>query len=110
MLFKGLGWASKIQGKRAPLSTPVANMQLPQHPVTLTPEQIQELNARLSTLRHNVNNNLSLIVAATELLRRKPEMAARFLGSLQDPPQRITEEVKRFSDELEKVLGIVRMP
>jgi hypothetical protein len=83
-------------------------MGLPNHPVTLTPEQIAELNGKLADLRHNVNNYLALIIAATELIRRRPETAPRLVASLDDPPQRITAEVKGFSDQLEKALEITR--
>ena len=39
-------------------------MGLPAHPVTLTVEQIEDLNRKLSTLRHDINGDLALIVAA----------------------------------------------
>jgi hypothetical protein len=81
-------------------------MGTPQHPVTLTPEQVVELGEKLADLRHNVNNYLSLIVATAELLRRKPETPERFLDSLADPPQKIAAEVKSFSDALEKALQL----
>jgi hypothetical protein len=83
-------------------------MGLPTHPVTLTPEQIAELNENLADLRHNVNNYLSLIVAATELMRRRPESSARLVESLDDPSRKITTEVRLFSDRLEKALRITR--
>ena len=77
------------------------------HPVTLTAGQVEELKGRLADLRHNVANQLSLIVAATELIRRRPEMAARFADSLVAPPKKITDEVKLFSAELEKALAVL---
>jgi hypothetical protein len=83
-------------------------MGLPQDPVTLLPAHIEELNGRLSTLRHNVNNHLSLIVAATELIRRNPQLAPRMLDTLSDQPEKIIEELRAFSDELEKLLQITR--
>ena len=76
--------------------------------MTLTAEQIQDLARKLSDLRHNVNNHLSLIVAAAELIQRKPEAAPRFLPSLLTPPQKIMSEVSGFSDILEECLGIRR--
>ncbi len=84
-------------------------MGIPNHPVTLTPEEITELNVKLADMRHNVNNYLSLMVAAVELMRRKPDLALRFVDALAEPPQKITDEVKRFSNELEKVLQITRL-
>jgi hypothetical protein len=81
-------------------------MGAPSQAVTLTPEQIAELNTKLADFRHNVNNHLSLIMTATELMRRKPELAARLLESLVEPPQRIQREVKSISDELQKALQI----
>ena len=80
-------------------------MAAPIQQVTLTPAQVEDLRAKLADLRHNVANQLSLIVAATELMQRRPESAARFVDSLAGPPRKITEEVKQFSDALEKALG-----
>ena len=67
----------------------LALMALPQNPVTLTPEQIGELNEKLSKTRHDVNNCLSLIVAAIELTRRKPELAARMTDTIAQQPDKI---------------------
>lgn len=83
-------------------------MVLPDQPVTLTVEQIRELNQKLSTLRHDVNNNLALVIAAAEIIRRKPESAERMWGGLTDQPRKIAEAVTQFSRELEAALGITK--
>ncbi|NBV21042.1 MAG: hypothetical protein EBS05_03475 [Proteobacteria bacterium] len=83
-------------------------MALPQTPVTLTPEQVAELNEKLATLRHDINNNLSLIVAAVELLRRKPELAPRMIESISQQPDKIITQMRSFSADFEKSLGITR--
>jgi hypothetical protein len=83
-------------------------MPLPNHPVTLNVEQIGELNTKLSTLRHDVNNGLALVVAAAEIIRRKPESAERMWAGLVEKPQKIAEAVAQFSRELEAALGITR--
>jgi aspartokinase len=83
-------------------------MPLPNQPVTLNVEQIGELNRKLSTLRHDVNNNLALVVAAAEIIRRKPESAERMWTALTEKPQRIAESVAQFARELETALGITR--
>lgn len=83
-------------------------MGLPNEAVTLSPEQIADLNGRLSTLRHNVNNHLSLIVAAIELIRHKPELRDRMLSTLADQPAKIGEEITRFSQQLEGAFRITR--
>lgn len=83
-------------------------MHLPSQPVTLTVEQIEELNRKLSTMRHDINNYLSLIVAAMELIRYKPQMAQNMLSTLSEQPARITESVKKFSTEFEHTFGITR--
>ena len=54
-------------------------MRTPTEPVTLSVEQICELNRKLADLRHDVNNKLSLIAASVELIRRRPEIAERLL-------------------------------
>jgi len=83
-------------------------MSLPSQPVTLNSEQIGELNKKLATLRHDVNNNLALVIAAAEIIRRKPESAERMWPGLTEKPHKIAEAVTQFSCELEKALGITR--
>ncbi len=76
--------------------------------VTLTPEQIQELNKQLSTMRHDINNHLSLMMAALELVRRKPEAVERMAGTLAEQPGKIAEAMTKFSLDFEKSFGIKR--
>lgn len=83
-------------------------MGLPNGPVTLTSEQVAELNKKLSTLRHDINNHLSLIVAAVELIKYNPEVANRMSATLAEQPPKISEELGRFSNEFEKILGITK--
>lgn len=83
-------------------------MGLPTTSVTLAPDQIADLNRRLSMMRHNINNQLALIVAASELIRRKPEMAPRLIENILQQPDRMTQEMREFSEEFEAALGIVR--
>ena len=54
-------------------------MALPNEPVTLSVEQIAELNRKLSTMRHDINGKLTQISLAVELLRLKPEGGDRWL-------------------------------
>lgn len=76
--------------------------------MTLTVEQIEELNRKLSHMRHDVNNNLSLILAALELMRYKPETTERMMTTLAEQPPKVTKTVADFSTEFEKVLNITR--
>jgi hypothetical protein len=83
-------------------------MSLPIEPVTLSTEQITELSRKLSGLRHDVNNKLSLITASVELFRLRPDNAERLLNSLGEQPGIIAEMIARFSKDLEAALGITR--
>jgi hypothetical protein len=83
-------------------------MPLPSAPITLDVAQVTELNRKLSTLRHDVNNNLSLIMASVELIRRRPEGAERLLEMLVQQPHKIAESVTQFSREMEAALRITR--
>lgn len=83
-------------------------MVLPTQPVTLTVEQIAELNQQLSTMRHDINNDLSLIIAALELLRHKPQTAERMIGTLLEQPPKIAGSMNKFSEEFETKFGIQR--
>jgi hypothetical protein len=83
-------------------------MTLPSQNVTLTVEQINALNRHLADMRHDINNNLSLIMAATELLRHKPQTLERMVDTLVDQPPKVTEALRKFSAEFEKTLGLPR--
>jgi hypothetical protein len=83
-------------------------MPLPNQPVTLNVEEICELSKKLSIMRHDVNNNLALIIAAVELIRRKPESAERMWNGLTEKPHKVADAVTQFSRELEAALGITR--
>jgi hypothetical protein len=83
-------------------------MVLPDKPVTLTPEQVAELNKQLSTMRHDINNNLSLIMAAVELAKLKPDAIARMISTLADQPGKISATMTKFSTDFEKTFGILR--
>ncbi len=83
-------------------------MGLPNTPVTLTPEQLTELNQKLSHMRHEINNQLALIVAALELVRIKPDLRDKMLDTLGQQPPKITDKMARFSAEFERVFGITR--
>lgn len=85
-------------------------MGLPSEPVTLSAEQVEEFNKRLSDLRHNINNHLALIVASVELIKFNPdpENAQRMSGTLLEQPPKISEEIKQFSESFDEFLGISR--
>jgi len=83
-------------------------MALPTEPVTLNVDQINELNRKLSTMRHDVNNQLALVMAAVELIRCRPEDTGRVLKMLVEQPHKISECVAQFSRELESALRITR--
>jgi hypothetical protein len=76
--------------------------------ITITAEQLKELNHHLSHMRHEINNQLSLVVAALELVRFKPDLRDRMLETVAQQPPRITAEVGKFSAEFERIFGITR--
>ena len=83
-------------------------MPLPSQPVTLTVEQVAQLSGKLSTMRHDINNQLSLIVAAVELIRHKPDTAERMMATLAEQPPKIAAALQKFSTEFEQAVGIKR--
>lgn len=83
-------------------------MGLPNQPITLSVEQITALNQKLSFLRHDINNHVSLMMAAVEMIQFKPEMLDKMLLSLTEQPPKITGAIGQFSAEFEKVFGITR--
>ena len=78
----------------------------PSQPVTLEVSEIDRLNQQLSDLRHAINNHLSLMLAAVEVIRRKPEASERMIATFEQQPPNITAALLQFSAEFEKVFGI----
>ncbi len=83
-------------------------MGSPKEPVTLSPEELAELNARLSNLRHNINNSLMKITLAVDLIRTKPDVAERMTNAISDQPALIMSELRQFSAEFERKFGITK--
>jgi signal transduction histidine kinase len=83
-------------------------MPLPNQPVTLTAEQVAELNSKLSNMRHHINNKLATIIGAVEVIRMKPETMERMMQNLVGQPLEIRDSVDKFSTEFEQVFGITR--
>ena len=75
-------------------------------PVSISSEELLAIKQKLSTARHNINNHLALIVAAAELVKRKPDMAERLSATFLDQPKKIMNEISDFTRALEKTLGI----
>ncbi len=86
----------------------MSGMPLPTQPVTLTVAQLADLNKKLSTMRHDINNQLSLIVAAVQLISLKPHEAERMITTVGEQPKRISDAIANFSREFERALGITR--
>ena len=83
-------------------------MGLPNQPVTLSVEQLAELNKRLSNMSHDIRNGLSLIAASAELIRHKPELMDKMMPRISDAPAKISASIDTFRAEFEKAFGITR--
>jgi hypothetical protein len=83
-------------------------MELPGQSITLTVEQIAELNQQLANFRHDINNNLALIMAGLEVLQQKPHLAERMMATVTEQPPKISQAMTKFAAEFDKALGIKR--
>ena len=79
---------------------------LPAQAVTLEVSQIEDLSRHFSSFRHDVNGCLSLIVAATELIRYNPDVVKRMSATLAEQPPRIAGKIREFVEQCERTLGI----
>jgi hypothetical protein len=75
-------------------------------PITLDAEQVKELNRKLSLMRHDINNILSRITAAVELMRSKPELTERMTTTVLEQPSKIVQSIGQFSNEFQRALQI----
>lgn len=79
-------------------------MGVPTEPVTLSPQNIAEILKQYSKARHDINNALSLITAATELIRMNPNNVPKMLSTLSDQPGKITSTLKQLTADLDRAL------
>lgn len=77
-------------------------------PVTLSTEEILALHQKLRDMRHDVNGQLTNIVAAAELIRLRPESAEERLNILLEQPHKIARLLDGFSKDFEKHLRLER--
>ena len=83
-------------------------MALPTQSVTLSPDQIGALNQKVANLRHDINNQVGLIIAAIEIMQVKPELFEKMTESMMQQPPKITDTLQQFSLDFEKTFGITR--
>lgn len=74
--------------------------------IQLTADDVRMLNRHLSKVRHDINNDLSLLVAAAEMLHRKPELAEKYMQTLLNQPEKISNKITEFSRLFEAALKI----
>jgi hypothetical protein len=79
-------------------------MAKPTQPVTLSPEHVAELSEKLSTLRHDMNNSLSLIAATVALIRHRPAVSEQTWNTLAEQPRKIGATISQFARDLEAAL------
>ncbi len=82
-------------------------MGLPSEPVTLSAQEIADLHKQLRDMRHDINNHLCYIVAALEIMR-KPEKAEEMRATVTKQALKIPDQLKQFSSEFERRLGITK--
>ena len=82
-------------------------MGSPKQPITLKAEQVEALSQKLSLMRHDINNMLSLMNAAVELIRTKPDMRERMIDTVLEQSPRITNAIDQFSSEFRRTLNTV---
>ena len=83
-------------------------MGMPDRPVTLSVEQVSDLNSKLASMRHDINNYMTVVTSAAELTRGKPDVAARLMPAVLEQVPRVIEAVRAFSGEFERTLGIFK--
>jgi len=93
------------------------SMAFPTEPVTLTVGEVQELNRKLSDMRHDINNHLSLMVAALELIRYRMkkgmmldawEQLKASDGASSIPPALVQDFEAKLTENLEQTNRMVK--
>jgi uncharacterized membrane protein len=76
--------------------------------VTLTEEQILALHEKLRVMRHDVNGQLTNIIACAELIRLRPASMEERLKTLLEQPHKIAKLLEGFSGDFEQHLRLKR--
>lgn len=100
--FNALAFRPRLQNNS---EVPV---EIPNTPKTLSAEEVTELDKQLAQMRHDINNHLSLVTAAVEIMRLKPETAERMIENIAKQPNRIMSSMQDFTKEFDQQFGITR--
>ncbi|MEO6181980.1 MAG: hypothetical protein ABIP76_02475 [Verrucomicrobiota bacterium] len=73
----------------------------------MSPRQIEELAEMIKSMRHDINNHLSMVVFSVDILRTKPELTERMIATLSEQPAKISKDLAHFSEEFERIFGII---
>ena len=73
-------------------------------PVKLTLAQMEELNESLANMRHDINGQSSVVLAALELLKLRPGDRARHVARLAEVPLRMQTILDDFCGKFAKTL------
>ncbi len=72
----------------------------------MSPQDVARLLKQLAIARHDINNALSLVSAASELIRMNPATTAKMLLTLNEQPPKIVACLRDFSLQLEQAVGL----
>jgi len=84
------------------------NVKLPENPITLSVQQIDELNRNLTRMRHDIKGHLTVVGLAAELISTKPEAAKEHIRTLLEQPPKFELALQTFTAAFEQALGITR--
>jgi hypothetical protein len=86
----------------------ITAMMLPTAPVTLTVEQVGELNGKLSKMRHDVSGELTIVCLALDVMKKDPSQGAKLAAMVSGRVPKISQLVGEFSRDFETMMGITR--
>ena len=72
---------------------------------TISHQELKELQAKYSEIKHSVNNALAVIMALSEMSQRRPDYAEKLASTVLTKAPQIVSSLQEFTDALNEKAG-----
>ena len=73
---------------------------------TLSPEELAQLQKKFSEIKHSINNALAVMMALSEMSRRRPDYAEKLATSVLSKAPQIVSSLQEFTEALNEKAGV----
>ena len=74
-------------------------------PASISHEELKQLQAKYSEIKHSVNNALAVMMALSEMSQRRPDYAEKLASTVLTKAPQIVSSLQEFTEALNEKAG-----